>query len=284
MKEKKQWVIYCATNLVNGHQYIGQTNHYNRRIYEHKRAAKLVTKGTKLTSSYCRYFAHALAKYGENNFEWKILATCYTVEEADSLETSYIESLNTLAPHGYNLIKAGNNTENMRAIAMSKKDRHAPNYEARKNWPSKNELEQLLSQHTQKEIGNIFGKTSSGVFHWIEAYNITNRPSSKDRQSTIVGTDICLYCGKEFELKRGAVGKRLFCSKKCKNIHQDRKEGAKPAFRHVRPSKEDLEKLIWEHPIGEVSQILNVNRTSIREWCEKYGIERPSRSYWKKNK
>lgn len=49
-----------------------------------------------------------------------------------------------------------------------------------------------------------------------------------------------------------------------------------------RPSKEDLEKMIWETSVLEVSQKFGVSDVAIAKWCKKYGIPRPPRGYWAK--
>lgn len=49
-----------------------------------------------------------------------------------------------------------------------------------------------------------------------------------------------------------------------------------------RPSKEDLEKMIWETSVLEVSHKFGVSDVAIAKWCKKYGISRPPRGYWAK--
>lgn len=49
-----------------------------------------------------------------------------------------------------------------------------------------------------------------------------------------------------------------------------------------RPSKEDLEKMIWETSVLEVSHKFGVSDVAIAKWCKKYGIPRPPRGYWAK--
>ncbi len=49
-----------------------------------------------------------------------------------------------------------------------------------------------------------------------------------------------------------------------------------------RPSKEDLQKMIWETSVLEVSHKFGVSDVAIAKWCKKYGIPRPPRGYWAK--
>ena len=49
-----------------------------------------------------------------------------------------------------------------------------------------------------------------------------------------------------------------------------------------RPSKEELEKMIWETSVSEVSRQFGVSNVAVAKWCKKYGISRPPRGYWAK--
>lgn len=53
------------------------------------------------------YFYNALRCYGEENFEWSILAVARQERELGELEKNFIQKLNTLAPCGYNLTFGG---------------------------------------------------------------------------------------------------------------------------------------------------------------------------------
>ena len=51
-----------------------------------------------------------------------------------------------------------------------------------------------------------------------------------------------------------------------------------------RPTKESLNKLMWECPATEISKRFNVSDTTISKWCKFYGILKPARGYWTKIK
>lgn len=58
----------------------------------------------------------------------------------------------------------------------------------------------------------------------------------------------------------------------------------KPEFRKViRPSREDLEKLIWNTPMKELSKQFGVSDKAIAKWAKGYGLETPGRGYWNKH-
>lgn len=91
--------VYLIRNKVTGMCYVGQTiGSLENRWTRH--ASK---------SSCCRYLKHAIAKYGRESFEISVVATANDIDELNVLEERYIQELNTLSPHGYNLNAGGNN-------------------------------------------------------------------------------------------------------------------------------------------------------------------------------
>lgn len=52
--------------------------------------------------------------------------------------------------------------------------------------------------------------------------------------------------------------------------------------RVVRPSPEELKKLLWEKPASQVAKDLGVSDSAIIKWCRFYGIPKPPRGYWRK--
>lgn len=73
-------IIYKAVNKTNGKVYVGQTkNSLAYRRDQHIRETRCKThKNT--------YFHDAIQKYGEDNFEFSIIDTADTKEEADEKE------------------------------------------------------------------------------------------------------------------------------------------------------------------------------------------------------
>ena len=77
--------------------------------------------------------------------------------------------------------------------------------------------------------------------------------------------------------------------KRSKNKYPDgfnwRKQPHPWARKVERPSKEDLEKLIWEKSILQLSKELGVGDNAIRKWCRLYGITNvPPVRYWPRRK
>jgi len=104
--------IYLIRNIVNLKCYIGQTvshvlNHRRYRPYGSiMRFRHHVSEAYSDKDKQCRYLNNAIRKYGPQNFEVTILATCNT-EDANTMEIFYIDKECTLFPNGYNLTTGG---------------------------------------------------------------------------------------------------------------------------------------------------------------------------------
>lgn len=51
-----------------------------------------------------------------------------------------------------------------------------------------------------------------------------------------------------------------------------------------RPSREELFKLIWSKPTTLIAKDFGVSDKAVEKWCKSYGIEKPARGYWTKQK
>ncbi len=92
--------IYKITNKVNGKEYIGQTTStITKRWREHC-----------VPDSPCLNIGRAIQKYGKENFTIDVIAEAESIEELNTLESYFIQNLNTMAPTGYNLRTGGNNS------------------------------------------------------------------------------------------------------------------------------------------------------------------------------
>ena len=114
--------IYCYKNKINGKLYIGQAQNLKKRYFNflniNRRYAGQVIE-------------NARKKYGINNFEYSVLTHC-SADELNYWETFYIERLNTVTPHGYNMTNGGDSvytstrefkekqTEKLKEIILSK--------------------------------------------------------------------------------------------------------------------------------------------------------------------
>lgn len=92
-------IIYKATNKINNKIYIGlTTKSLNKRIKGHLSKEQF---GLKIP------ICNAIRKYGKENFDWGVVATCDTKDKLYFLERFYIKFFNSKSPNGYNLTDGG---------------------------------------------------------------------------------------------------------------------------------------------------------------------------------
>lgn len=102
--DNKQFVVYIATNIVNGHRYVGFTS-----VGLEKRRRKHIQDSKR--DKRCPKFHNALCKYGEEAFNWKIVATFDTANKAIAEEIRLIAELNP----EYNVTTGGEGTPGVAA-------------------------------------------------------------------------------------------------------------------------------------------------------------------------
>lgn len=95
------YCIYLHRNKANGLVYVGQTKYGNN-------PNKRWQNGTGYEKN-TRFFSD-IVKYGWDNFDHIILDYCFTQEDANIKEKSYIKLFNANNPsNGYNLTQGGSN-------------------------------------------------------------------------------------------------------------------------------------------------------------------------------
>lgn len=110
------YYIYCYTNKINQHKYVGQTNNYNRRIREHRSCAF-----NKNASSYNDLIHKKIREYGEENFEITLIEKLYTndIEEVNKREQYWIKEKNSYCGNGagYNMDAGGGRKEHSKILS-----------------------------------------------------------------------------------------------------------------------------------------------------------------------
>lgn len=102
--ENGNYCVYVHTSP-SGKKYVGQTGVDPEKRWRNGGKGYL----SKRDGGYSQpIFAHAILKYGWDNFEHEIIADNLTKEEADNFEKLLIEKLNTInSNYGYNLREGG---------------------------------------------------------------------------------------------------------------------------------------------------------------------------------
>lgn len=181
MKDTTQhnnWTVYVHINKINGKRYVGITSlNVNNRWRNGDGYKKQV-------------FGRAIAKYGWDNFEHRILATSLTADDANELERALISEWETQNPlYGYNIVDGGNGicgfkfTEESRyKMSVSAKNRNICYANRKKHLP--------ISEETRKKmsINNTgSGNPNYGHKHTADALKKMSKVHSK--RVALLGTN-----------------------------------------------------------------------------------------------
>lgn len=92
------YYIYCYTNKINQHKYVGRTNNLKRRYREHWNNANNPSSG-----DYNTLFHKKLREYGLDNFDFQVLETIYSddVNVSRIQEGYWIEKMSAFCGTGY---------------------------------------------------------------------------------------------------------------------------------------------------------------------------------------
>jgi len=161
-------IIYKATNKVNGKSYIGQTiNPLKERIFKHIDDI--------LNSRYNSYFHRAIRKYGKENFDWKIIAECDSLEELNKIEIEMIEKHNTFED-GYNLTKGGEGKVGCKHTEASKR---------KMSESSKGGKNGMYGKHHSEETKKKLSKSHKGEKNYLYGKHHSEEMKRKISEATI---------------------------------------------------------------------------------------------------
>lgn len=171
--------IYIITNKTNGKSYIGQSVNIKKRIQEHFWKAHLPNE-----ISYNSALHQAIRKYGDDNFEWRILEECST-DVIDERERILIQEYNTLSPNGYNILDGGQKyrAEPKRCLNCGTLIDKGSIYcvecahllQRRCVWPDRNTLKNEIRIGSFTGIAKKYGVTDNAVRKWCKKYNLPSR-------------------------------------------------------------------------------------------------------------
>lgn len=207
--------IYAISNTINNKQYIGQTIDFNQRQTNHLSSLRNNTHSNK-------HLQNSWNKYGESNFEFRILKEC-SVEELDNWEKWFISAYQTYnRKYGFNYEKGGNlkkivsqeTKQKLRQINLGKKHSEKTKWKVSKNnakfWKGKHRTlstrqkisESLTKDHptiqknghdakTKKQIYGIYyqGKLLKSSVDKAKLEEIVKNESWKDKDNEIFSYD-----------------------------------------------------------------------------------------------
>lgn len=79
----------------------------------------------------------------------------------------------------------------------------------------------------------------------------------------------CYFCSKPYSSEL-SIGR--YCSAKCRTDD---------IAIVGRPTKEELEKLLWEIPTIYIAEKYHVTDVMVGKWVKKFGLKKPTRGYWR---
>ena len=170
--------IYQIKNEVTGKVYIGQSNDINRRWTEHKSRAFDPNN-----NCYHKPLYLSMRKYGLEVFTLTILEEC-SLEELNEREAYYIQQYNSLVPNGYNVSEQP--MQGLQKITYCKECGQIISNNTKNNlcrqcyirstrkceWPTKDELYDLLKHNSFCAVGRIFGVGDNAVRKWCKHYSL----------------------------------------------------------------------------------------------------------------
>lgn len=92
------------------------------------------------------------------------------------------------------------------------------------------------------------------------------------------------FAGKNKKYKKPTLLCKCGKLKKCKNSKECYDCVGITRRKVIRPTKEELEKLIWLKPTSTLAKELKVSDKAIEKWVKLYGLNKPPRGYWQKQK
>ena len=145
MADNEKFIVYSATNKINGKIYIGKTTKsLIRRRSVHESSA---LKGSN------KYFHKAIRKHGAENFDWKIIEHADNEKELAIKEIFWIQQTGSFG-YGYNQTIGG---EGVAGFKQSEKCRqwNRENKKGNQNMKGKHHSEETRKKISVMQLGRI---------------------------------------------------------------------------------------------------------------------------------
>lgn len=128
-------------------------------------------------------------------------------------------------------------------------------------------LDKNRTNNSPENLLVIFGSMHTKLHSWLNKNIVT--PSKEYEERMLAGCIRCKVCQKPIN------GGFIYCSATCSQTGSSK---------YDKPTKEFLEKIVWEKPTTEIAKDFNVSDTAISKLCKQFGITKPGRGYWQKIK
>lgn len=169
--------VYKITNTENNKVYIGQTNSPSLRWSQHKSNAKC-NRGNQIIT-------RAISKYGVNNFEFDVIATCRTQEDVDITEEQVIQQYDSRNKEkGYNVDIGGNTSPRTPEISQKISTALQKYYKTHNSWLKggslTDEWKKNISKASIGKDGTNTGKTFDDEWKNNISISLIGRTLSKE--------------------------------------------------------------------------------------------------------
>lgn len=279
MAQKTQiWSLYRITNKINGKVYIGQAQDYQHRWADHRRAAKI--------NKPIQIIHHALIKYGLSNFEFKVIASCKTQDDANELETLLVAQYNShvSSGKGYNATLGGMNAPKTEEWKQKVKLTHQKNMKDPKFRAMKTEVASKMQQRYRRWLADNglqfpgFQKGHEVKTEWREATRLANSGKVHSEETKIKRVQSLLKHYKKFDYPMDNYTPPMFNKKhtpeakaKMSAVHKGQHHSPETEFK---PGASPTNKKVFTEAQIEDMKLKRKNGYSLKSIAMEYHIDR----------
>lgn len=241
--------IYSITNKINKKVYVGQTDNYARRYYQH--ILKLSTGRSPI-----KLLQEDFNKYGESNFEFKVEQEC-ALEELDKLEQFYINKLNAFEDNGgYNA-----NTGGKSGYVISQRVKQEQSKIIKENFKNNPEYYNKIVQHGKEIMANPEFRQKTIETHRIRMAD----PECRKQLSE--------SCTKAFNTPEIKENRKRITTERYKDPEERKKtaEATKAAMANL-PKEKLSRKHLCKTPIEVLMQMTKETNLKQKELAEKFNV------------
>ena len=256
--------LYCLYLItLNGKKYVGQTNYTTARFSKHR------------TTPGCTYFYNSIHLYGWENANVEILLVDLTLEEANRLETHYIDISGTLAPDGYNLKRGGDSHE------WSDEAREALSETMKSKWeeqPSMKEAQRMVMKKLWEDPDFIEATRLSLDKFWSDEARDAQREKMKiqweDPEYRKAHTEMMKSQWENPEYREAQCG--IFSTSQKKRYEkEEERENARKSHAHMRKfTDEELVEMNdnFKGSVGKLSAYFGISQCVISRHKKRLGL------------